>query len=157
MRVRVGSARSCPTRPAEWNVDPLVSSPRSTTTTSVSPNSLRWYATLVPPTPPPMTTTRAAVGSGFACLTGPIMQPHRRAEKVRGLDLDETRSYHPLERDQPASSLDAAPCASRESSGARWWLTHDDDRQARVGAVGSRRRFDRRGSSRAPWVGLGRS
>src|SRR5881398_2801868 len=104
-----------------------------------------------------MTTTRAAVGSGFACLTCPIMQPHRRAEKVRGLDLDETRSYHPLERDQPASSLDAAPCASRESSGARWWLTHDDDRQARAGAVGSRRPVDRRGSARGPCLGLERA
>src|SRR3954453_19009318 len=100
-----------------------------------------------------MTTARAAVGSGFACLTGPIMQPRRRAEKVRGLDLDETRSYNPLERDQPASSLAAAPCASRESSGARWLLTHDDDRQARVGAVGSRCRADRRGSLRSPVLG----
>src|SRR5689334_21783180 len=62
IRVRVGSARSCPTRPAEWNVDPLVSSDLSSTTTSRSPSSARWYATLAPPTPAPMTTTRADDG-----------------------------------------------------------------------------------------------
>ena len=37
IRVSVGSARSWPTSPAEWNVEPLVSSSRSTTTTSRSP------------------------------------------------------------------------------------------------------------------------
>ena len=62
MRVSVGSARSWPTSPAEWNVEPLVSSLRSTSTTSVTPSLARWYATLAPPTPPPMTTTRADEG-----------------------------------------------------------------------------------------------
>ena len=68
IRVRVGSARSCPTRPAEWNVDPLVNSSRSRTTTSDSPSSARWNATLAPPTPPPITTTRAADGSEVLTL-----------------------------------------------------------------------------------------
>ena len=63
IRVSVGSARSCPTSPAEWNVEPLVRSARSTSTTSVRPSSARWYATLAPPTPPPMTTTDADVGN----------------------------------------------------------------------------------------------
>ena len=45
--------------PAEWNVEPDVSSARSTRTTSVQPRSARWYAIDVPPTPPPMITARA--------------------------------------------------------------------------------------------------
>ncbi len=34
--------RSWPTSPAEWNVDPLVSSLRSSRTTSLKPTSARW-------------------------------------------------------------------------------------------------------------------
>src|SRR4051812_34642264 len=55
--------RSWPTRPAEWNVEPEVSSSRSTRSTSGSPSRARWKAIDVPPTPPPMTTTRARSGS----------------------------------------------------------------------------------------------
>src|SRR6478735_334017 len=62
MRVSVTEPRSCPTSPAEWNVEPLVSSARSTSRTSVSPRRARWHAMLVPPTPPPTTTTRARDG-----------------------------------------------------------------------------------------------
>ncbi len=36
--VRESEPRSWPTRPAEWNVDPLVSWARSTSTTSVQPS-----------------------------------------------------------------------------------------------------------------------
>ena len=39
--VSVTELRSCPTRPAEWNVEPEVSSARSTSTTSVQPSSAR--------------------------------------------------------------------------------------------------------------------
>ncbi len=42
IRVRGSELRSCPTNPAEWNVLPLVSSERSTSTTSVHPASARW-------------------------------------------------------------------------------------------------------------------
>ena len=42
IRVSVGSERSWPTRPAEWKVDPLVSSLRSSSTTSRSPSFARW-------------------------------------------------------------------------------------------------------------------
>ena len=42
IRVRVTEPRSCPTSPAEWNVEPLVSSARSTRTMSVQPRSARW-------------------------------------------------------------------------------------------------------------------
>ena len=65
IRVRAGSARSCPTSPAEWNVDPLVSSARSRSSTSRSPRSVRWCATLAPPTPPPTITIRAREGSAL--------------------------------------------------------------------------------------------
>ena len=54
--VSVTELRSWPTRPAEWNVEPEVSSARSTRTMSVQPRSARWYAIDVPPTPPPMMT-----------------------------------------------------------------------------------------------------
>ena len=42
IRVRVVVDRSWPTRPAEWNVEPDVSSARSTRTTSFQPSSVRW-------------------------------------------------------------------------------------------------------------------
>src|SRR3954451_10373456 len=59
--VRDSDPRSCPTSPAEWNVDPLVSSARSSRTTSLHPRRDSQYATEAPPTPPPMTTARADV------------------------------------------------------------------------------------------------
>src|SRR3984885_8673743 len=45
--------------PAACQVEPAVSSLRSTGTTSVQPSSVRWYRTEAPTTPPPMTTTCA--------------------------------------------------------------------------------------------------
>ena len=63
IRVRFTEPRSWPTSPAEWNVEPLVSSPRSSTTTSVTPLRARWCAMLAPPTPPPTMTMRARPGS----------------------------------------------------------------------------------------------
>ena len=42
MRVSVRLLRSCPTRPAEWNVEPEVSWSRSTRTTSSHPSRVRW-------------------------------------------------------------------------------------------------------------------
>src|ERR1039457_3653468 len=63
MRVSETLARSWPTSPAEWKVDPLVSSLRSSSTTSRSPSLARWWAIEAPPTPPPMITTRARSGS----------------------------------------------------------------------------------------------
>src|SRR6201985_1879610 len=45
--------------PAACQVEPAVSSLRSTSTTSVQPNSVRWNRTEAPITPPPMTTTCA--------------------------------------------------------------------------------------------------
>ena len=59
IRVRLSDQRNCPTRPAEWNVDPLVSWARSTSTTSFQPRRDSQYKIEQPPTPPPTTTTRA--------------------------------------------------------------------------------------------------
>ncbi len=42
MRVRLKSERSWPTRPAECQVEPQVSSPRSRSTTSFHPIRVRW-------------------------------------------------------------------------------------------------------------------
>src|SRR5215218_8458062 len=66
IRVRVVLARSWPTRPAEWNVEPLVSSARSTRTTSRQPSRARWYAIEHPPTPPPTMTQRALPRNSWA-------------------------------------------------------------------------------------------
>src|SRR4051812_4137994 len=63
MRVSGTLERSCPTSPAEWNVEPLVSSARSSSTTSRSPAAARCAAIDTPPTPPPTMTTRARPGS----------------------------------------------------------------------------------------------
>ena len=43
--------------PAACQVEPAVSSRRSRSMTSVQPAFVRWYSTLAPTTPPPMTTT----------------------------------------------------------------------------------------------------
>ena len=45
--------------PAACQVEPAVSSRRSSSMTSVQPAFVRWYSTLAPTTPPPMTTTWA--------------------------------------------------------------------------------------------------
>src|ERR1700704_5106179 len=73
MRVNETLERSWPTSPAEWNVEPLVSSLRSSSTTSRSPSLARWWAIEAPPTPPPMMTTRALSGSSRALATD---RPH---------------------------------------------------------------------------------
>src|SRR6266849_3792035 len=45
--------------PAACQVEPAVSSSRSSSTASVQPSRVRWYSALQPTAPPPMTTTRA--------------------------------------------------------------------------------------------------
>src|SRR5437899_1352754 len=58
-RVSATDERSWPTRPAEWKVEPLVSSARSTSPTSCHPLWGKWEGVPPPPTPPPITTARA--------------------------------------------------------------------------------------------------
>src|SRR6187402_3890121 len=55
-RATLGSPLSVCMPPAACHVDPAVSSRRSSRTTSVQPALVRWYRTLAPTTPPPMTT-----------------------------------------------------------------------------------------------------
>src|SRR6516162_7867712 len=45
--------------PAACQVEPAVSSSRSSNTTSLQPRRARWYSALQPTAPPPITTTRA--------------------------------------------------------------------------------------------------
>src|ERR1700730_4828764 len=52
-------------RPAACQVEPAVSSARSSSTASVQPLSAKWYSVLTPTAPPPITTTRLCV---FTCL-----------------------------------------------------------------------------------------
>ena len=58
-RATFGSPLSVCMPPAACHVEPAVSSRRSSSTTSVQPAFVRWYSTLAPTTPPPMTTTWA--------------------------------------------------------------------------------------------------
>src|SRR4051794_36002633 len=74
IRVSETDDRSWPTRPAEWNVEPLVSSRRSSRTTSRQPSSARWNAMDVPATPPPMITHRARGGGSRATR---VLEPAR--------------------------------------------------------------------------------
>ena len=65
-----GSPLSVCIPPAECQVDPAVSSVRSSSTTSVHPAFVKWYSTLAPTTPPPITTTcvsrgRSTINVGF--------------------------------------------------------------------------------------------
>src|ERR1700677_1052071 len=95
MRVNDTLERSWPTSPAEWKVDPLVSSLRSSSTTSRSPSVARWWAIEAPPTPPPMMTTRARSGSSRGlttlltpCNNEPLLEigpHHRRTEALEVL------------------------------------------------------------------------
>src|SRR5882762_5563954 len=61
-------------RPAACHVVPEVSRSRSSRTMSFQPITARWYATEVPMTPPPTTTTRAwagmLAGGELAAVTG---------------------------------------------------------------------------------------
>src|SRR5271168_390499 len=82
MRVSGTLERNWPTSPAEWKVEPLVSSLRSSSTTSRSPSLARWWAIEAPPTPPPTMTTRARSGSSRALATvllpcAPVRAPGR--------------------------------------------------------------------------------
>src|SRR2546429_598381 len=56
--------------PAACQVEPAVSSSRSSSTTSVQPSRARWYSALQPTAPPPMTTTRAWLLMQHAVATG---------------------------------------------------------------------------------------
>jgi LysR family glycine cleavage system transcriptional activator len=59
IRVSASELRSWPTSPAEWKVEPLVRSARSTRTTSSQPSRVSQERMEQPPTPPPSTTARA--------------------------------------------------------------------------------------------------
>ena len=56
-RATFGSPLSVCIPPAACQVEPAVSSRARAASTSVQPAFVRWYSTLAPTTPPPMTTT----------------------------------------------------------------------------------------------------
>src|SRR5271167_4328042 len=87
MRVSDTLERSCPTSPAEWNVEPLVSSLRSSSTTSETPSLARWWAIEAPPTPPPMMTTRARSGSSRGRGGKPFLQLRLLRGGVQSLEV----------------------------------------------------------------------
>lgn len=59
------------TLPAACQVEPEVSSSRSSSSTSVQPINAKWYATLTPAMPPPMTTTLADSRSVCSLMWSP--------------------------------------------------------------------------------------
>src|SRR6266403_4532774 len=108
MRVSAMVERSWPTSPAEWKVEPPVSSPRSSTSTSRQPAIARWYAMLQPATPPPMMTTRAgsmgggSLPGGEAAVDDQLRTRHERglvARQEQGHVGDLTRLRDPSEWD----------------------------------------------------------
>src|SRR5262249_49504565 len=116
--VRLSDPRSWPTRPAEWNVEPLVSSARSTRTTSRQPSFVSQYRIEQPPTPPPTPPTRARVFTDTFLLGGdvrggePTVDEERRAGHVRRLVARQEQSaVHDLARlaQTACRPVDAAP------------------------------------------------
>ena len=67
-------------------MEPLVSSLRSSSTTSDSPSLARWWAIEAPPTPPPMMTTRARPGSSRGLTTLLTPSGHEPFLEVRPHD-----------------------------------------------------------------------
>ena len=65
--------------PAACQVEPAVSSRRSRRIASVQPAFVRWYRTLAPTTPPPMTTTWADDFTQPSVAFDPPPKPTRRA------------------------------------------------------------------------------
>src|SRR6266851_2118197 len=97
----VGDGLNCVTSPAAWHVDPLVSSPFSMRWTSRTPALARWYATLQPVMPPPMTTAPAwsALSIGARRLGIPRPPPvDRFGQQRREVDDLELRACgaHPV-------------------------------------------------------------
>src|SRR5256885_10815469 len=103
--------------PAACQVEPAVSSSRSSSTTSVQPSRVRWYSALQPTAPPPMTTTRAWLFMEHAAATGgaryapagaPDSTLHPRARRVlEGPHPDPRR--HALAGDLPPESPPGDP------------------------------------------------
>src|SRR5438093_7502282 len=112
-RIIVGEGLNIVTSPTAWLVDPLVSSPFSSTRTSVRPAFTRCRATLQPVIPPPMTTTLARSTVPPTRVVGrEPTPPHRPSTRPllgwdlreRVLHLDTLRGLHLLHdevHDQP--------------------------------------------------------
>src|SRR4029453_10982327 len=101
IRIRVGEVWKCVTIPAACHVEPLVSSPLSTSTTSVHPFRARWYATLQPAMPPPTITTRACSFTRRAppdlalspCLS-PLLEPAGEEQMEHARDDVRVEDHH---------------------------------------------------------------
>src|SRR6476660_8709228 len=83
--------------PAACQVVPAVSWWRSSRTTSDTPSLARWYATDVPMTPPPMTTTLARLGRSIGRLSPPV----RRRARVVVLAVTSPACWHGRSRAAP--------------------------------------------------------
>src|SRR5207302_8346818 len=111
IRVSEIDERSCPTSPAECQVEPWVSWYCSSSTESVHPSFARWYRVEQPITPPPITTARARPGS-----TGPITPPPPDSVWSKSL-----RTAVPMRRDDLVTSTQPglAPACGTRSVGQR--------------------------------------
>ena len=114
IRVSAGSARSWPTRPAEWNVEPLVSSARSTSSTSrLAP--LGRGGRRRSPRPPRRRRSRSGHGPAARATTGDLTifrgrgRPARAATAVaerwparnRATSRDAPARHHPADGGHP--------------------------------------------------------
>ena len=82
-RATFGSPLSVCMPPAACHVEPAVSSRRSRSITSVQPSLVRWYRTLAPTTPPPMTTTWVSRFIDSLAVRRPPCPPTRSAGRRR--------------------------------------------------------------------------
>src|SRR6202165_862127 len=82
-RIMVADGLNCGARPSSGQVDPLVSSSFSTSTVSRQPAFARWYATLAPVMPPPMTTARARSMEGTLVRERSLLRLRQHQEQKR--------------------------------------------------------------------------
>src|SRR4051812_15441851 len=113
-------------RRAAWHVEPAVRTAFSTSRTSVQPASARWYATLQPVIPPPITTTRA---------WSTLMDRHDTSVAGRGSGVAEVAARR-YEIPVIARSVEVEPDDPEGPRGAKLAVRAAGDERTLLGAAG---------------------